>query len=99
MAATLIMGENRTLTLDLRDTSGAALIVAGWSLELRIGDPQVKVVKPLVADGVVTGRVSCVFGPEDLNAVGVGLLRASVWRTDVGLVTLVALFDVDVRRV
>lgn len=93
---TLVMGEDRTLTLDLRDTAGLALLVTGWTLEMRIGGV---LTKALSADAGVPGRVTCVFGPDDLNAVGAGLVGASIWRTDPGSVTLVAQLNVEVRRV
>lgn len=98
---TLVIGEDRTLTLDLKESDGTtALVVAGWTLELRLGTGgTTRLTKPLAVDGAVAGRVACVFTPSELVVVGAGTAQYAVWRTDAGAMWLLAYGDVVVLRV
>lgn len=101
LATDLVIGEDRTLTLDLKESDGTtALVVTGWALEMRIGTAgTTRLTKSLAVDGAVAGRVSCAFTPSDLVAVGAGAAQYSVWRTDTNAVWLLVYGDVTVLRV
>jgi hypothetical protein len=101
LSTTLVIGEDRELTLDLKESDGTtALVVAGWTLELRLGSGTTsRLTKTLTVDGGVTGRVSCDFAPAELSAVGSGSAQYSVWRTDAGARTLLAHGTVTVLEV
>ena len=98
---TLVIGEDRTLTLDLKESNGTtALAVTGWTIELRLGTAgTTRLTKPLAVDGAVAGRVSCAFTPPELNAFAAGAAQYAVWRTDAGAVWLLAYGDVTVLKV
>lgn len=95
----LIIGENRVLTIDLCEESGAPLLVTGWNVELRIGRSTVKLVKPLSIDPAIQGRVSCIFVPNELNSVGENTALYHIWRNDVGSVWLISEGSIQIRRV
>lgn len=101
LATELVIGEDRTLTLDLKESDGTtALVVTGWTLEMRIGTGgTTRLTKPLVVDGAVAGRVSCVFTPSELVAVGAGQAQYSVWRTDAGAMWLLVYGTVTILKV
>lgn len=102
LATELVIGEDRTLTLDLKESNGTtALAVTGWTLELRLGSGgTTRLTKALAIDGGVAGRVSCVFTPPELVAVGPGPAQSyAVWRTDTGANWLLAYGSVTVLKV
>jgi hypothetical protein len=102
LATELVIGEDRVLTLDLKESDGTtALVVTGWALELRLGsNGTTRLTKTLAIDGAVAGRVSCVFMPTELAAVGPGNAQAyAVWRTDTGATWLLAYGTVTVLKV
>ncbi len=98
---TLVIGEDRTLTLDLKESDGTTpLVVTGWTIDLRLGTAgTTRLTKPLTQDGLVAGRVSCVFAPPELNVFGGGAAQYAVWRTDAGAVWLLAYGDVVILKV
>lgn len=102
LATELVIGEDRTLTLDLRESNGTTpLVVTGWTLELRLGSGgTTRLTKPLAIDGAVTGRVSCIFTPSELAVVGPGAAQQyAVWRTDAGATWLLAYGAVTILKV
>lgn len=102
LATELVIGEDRTLTLDLKESDGTtALVVTGWAIELRLGsNGTTRLAKVLAIDGAVAGRVSCVFTPSELVAVGPGPAQAyAVWRTDAGATWLLAYGGVTILKV
>lgn len=101
LATELVIGEDRTLTLDLKESDGiTALVVTGWTLELRLGTGgTTRLTKSLAVDGAVTGRVSCVFAPSELAAVGAGQAQYAVWRAGSGTKWLLAYGSVTILKV
>lgn len=96
---TLIVGEDRTLVLDLKTSDGLnPLAVTGWALELRLGAYEVQLVKDLTVVDGAAGRVSCTFEPGELGVV-TGEPRYSIWRVDPGAVRLLQDGPATIRQV
>jgi hypothetical protein len=93
----IIIGEDRELLIDLRDVAGAALIVTGWSLQLRLGSRSRQLRRALEVTAT-PGRVRCELDPPDLEAVGAGTAEIAVWRVDSGSTYCVAEGTVEIRR-
>ena len=99
---TLVVGEDRELTLELKASDGTtALVVTGWALELRLGVSQPRLTKELeIVDGAA-GRVRCVFEVDELAVVTAdrGAPRYSLWRVDEGAVRLLQDGELTIREV
>lgn len=76
---------DRTLQFALKDTTGAALDLTGWTLSFRLGEPNASVAavtKTMTVTSAAAGECEVAFTAAETTALTSGLKKYSIRRTD-----------------
>ena len=93
---------DRTLQFALKDSSGAPLVITGWTLSFRLGEPGSSVAtttKVLTVTGGPAGECECTFTAAETTALTPGFKKYSIRRTDASNKTVLQYGRVAIEKV
>jgi len=93
---------DRTLQFALKDSDGNPLVITGWTLSFRLGEPGSSVAsttKTLTVTDGVNGECECAFTAAETTALTAGFKKYSIRRTDASNHTVLQYGRVTIEKV
>ena len=93
---------DRVLQFTLLDEAGDPLVITGWTLSFRLGEPgssTASVTKTLAVTNGAAGECECSFSAAETTALTAGVKKYSIRRTDSSTKTVIQYGRVPVEKV